>query len=183
MRVLIALLFFGTISCAKEDVSQFQTEIEDLQSANGRLSDIHEMGFKFESTDFFDIPLNDSLKLFDLADQGIMFMRFAEDQCLVCIEQVADALQGFTDRGKQKVVILATYESTRNLSLYLKRLGIDSFQFFNIERYPDQHELEGVNEPYMFQLSGNKLVNLWLPHYTLQELNEAYIYRFFKWQE
>ena len=103
---MFPFLFLLVMSCAKEDVNDFQTQLDELQSSNRRLAEIHEVGFKFENTTFFDIPLNDSITLYDLAYQDLLFIRFTEVQCLECVEQMAAALNSFTTIGKEQVVIL-----------------------------------------------------------------------------
>ncbi len=151
-----------------------QREMDYLQSQFNQLVEIDRSRFYYEDSIFPDIRLNDTLNLSDLGSE-YLYLRLSELHCQECIKDMALFINDHFREHKARVVILGQFQSERKMSIFLRRLNLLECIAFLVPEITG-HDLERTQAPYAFLLKAeNRLDNLWLPHYSLPELSDAYL--------
>lgn len=179
MKVIKSLSFIFisivAFSCnASSTGSDLENNYSYIQSQFDQLQEIDRSRFYFEDTIFPDIVLNDSLNISDLGE-GHLYLRLSELHCQECINDISLFINEHFAKRKFLVVILGQFKSERAMLIYLRRLNLLETNWFLINEI-EGHDLEAAQAPYAFLLKdGNRIDNLWLPHYSLPNLSNEYI--------
>ena len=174
-KVLLALIFLSAFKCQSrtEEPTDVLSLEDDQKTERFRSSAISR--FAYEGIAVNDIKLNDSLRLSQLVEGGVLVIRFSELNCLDCVESMSFHLEKNFSEKVQKVVILGSFSSERKLDVYLRSLNIGYFSTYNIPEGSLNEFVDRQNVPYTFMLSNDMRVdNLFVPDYQLPKLTSDY---------
>jgi hypothetical protein len=158
-------------------------KIEELQSLNDKLRYMVYNNLYSESSllnpniCLTNVGSKSKISLEDFVlNSPVLFLRFTEYSCHVCVEQALKKIQNMHSSFKtEKFAILASYENLRDLLLFKKNNNID-YPIFTIDTVSLSIPLETLNFPYFFILNKKfQATNLFYPLTSLPELTDNYL--------
>ena len=110
-----------------------------------------------------------------IRDKKVLVFRYSQLSCTSCVDVQLQRLEQFAKRiGFDRVIVLTTYTSIKELNMY-KKVNNLSFDMYNIPIGTLKTEMELSNTPYFFTVNINKHIeNIFIPIKTIPELTEEY---------
>lgn len=130
----------------------------------------------YEGTSIPDIELSDGTLLSERINQPTLIFRFSESNCQECVEQTALSIKTLFANHETHVIILADFVQNRKLQIYLNKLGLSNFIYYQVEQLSQDWPIDNISAPFLFITDNSlKIDNILLPHYSFPELTEGYL--------
>lgn len=136
-----------------------------------------------------NLKLNSNIELIDIEGKTVLakdifktnslVFRFSELNCGECIDAEIDALVNSKDKIKKDVILVAYYQTPRDLFVFYKELQKKGMINFKMYLSPDKGlaiPIDKLNMPYYFCVNGNLIMNnFFIPQKEKPNLSEVYL--------
>ena len=126
---------------------------------------------------------NDSILLQDVFDknESILFFRYTELNCQICVDNEILLLKKWVAQSQTRLIILSSYESIRDLYLFVRTNQIPGLEIYNLKNQKLGLPLERFNTPYYFMSDSSlKAARLFIPEKSFPERSKVYFRSFIK---
>jgi len=183
LDILMAYRFNHFKVRAKNTFDKMDKTLKKSESLNAKLIYMINNNLLSESTqlnrnmNLHGFYNKDTIELKDfLSNTPILFLRFTEFSCSVCVEQTLNIIKGMPRVFLQgKFVIIASDSNIRNLLSFMKSNHLE-FPVFVVEDNVLPVPLEKLHFPYLFILDQSaKSTNIFYPLTSYPELTNQYL--------
>jgi len=180
--VLLVLMNFALLIKVKNSNDKIDRISKDAELANNIL--LNNLYFQIESEDEeidenieVKIESGTSIRYADLVSTGPkLILRYSELHCDMCIDHSLEYLKRIAASiGKENILILASYKSQRDLSIF-KRINKLDFPVYKIAKSGLKIPIEQYSIPYVFIADKTLHVkNLHILNKDIEEMSEIFL--------
>lgn len=176
-KICLIVLLILPVACQEADNEKNHlNQINILTSKFEQLLQNSIAAANYEGMQIPNISLLDGGLLSKKIDQPTLIFRFSESNCQECVEQTALSIKTLFANNETHVIILADFAQNRKLQIYLNKLGLSKFKYYQIEQGRQDWAIDNISAPFLFITDNSlKMDNILLPHYSFPELTEGYL--------
>lgn len=111
-----------------------------------------------------------------IVDKKVIY-RINETNCMSCVDKYLPFLKSMRSKlGKEKIIILGSFSSSKDLYLTLEKYPINDIPVYNLNRfYLEKEKIEQLNIPYVFEIDTSFYVShMFIPQKHLPSLSQHY---------
>lgn len=191
--IIIILIVLNTVLAYK--IKSNNTEFTSIYSVlNNKLDKNKSEALTYEHNFIWEkenenLQLDANLELIDIEGKPVLakdifktnslVFRFSELNCRECIDAEIDALVNSKDKIKKEVILVAYYQTPRDLFVFYKEFQKKGLTNIKMYLFPDKvlpTSIDKLNTPYYFCVNSNLIMNnFFIPQKEKPILSKVYL--------